>query len=199
MLLVNKLILPNKRLVDLEIVQGKSYILQGANGSGKTLLLRGLAALYPLSYHRFYYQDKTLAEWNIEAYRSEVLYLSSLPAITDVTNIEEYFKLPFTLKIYRHHKSAFDPWPLLRKWNLSTQKISELSSGQKQIISFLRALTLKAKILLLDEPTSHLDQTMTLELENLLMRWKDQTHSSFILVSHHQQQIERLNQEIILF
>jgi ABC-type sulfate/molybdate transport systems ATPase subunit len=85
------------------------------------------------------------------------------------------------------------------KWNIQTQDIGQLSSGQKQMISFLRALTLKAKILLLDEPMSNLDSEMVLELEHLLIKWKNETNGSFIMISHNEQQIHRLGQEIIIF
>ena len=67
------------------------------------------------------------------------------------------------------------------------------------MISFLRALTLKAKILLLDEPMSNLDSDVVLELENLLSKWKNEMNRSFIMVSHNEPQIKRLAQEIISF
>lgn len=199
MLLVKGMILPNKRVVDLEINENTAYILKGPNGSGKSLLLRGLAGLYPVTYDVFQYENRTFSQWPIESFRSEVLYVAGQTSTLGIQSIEEYFQMPFKLKVYKDHQQNFDPLPYLEKWNIQKQDIGQLSSGQKQMISLLRALTLKAKILLLDEPMSNLDSGVVLELEDLLMKWKNKTNGSFIMVSHNEQQIHRLGKEIISF
>ena len=199
MLLVQKLILPNQRVVSLELKKHQGVVLVGPNGSGKTLLLRALAALYPFKSEGFTFLGRAVSEWKIEEYRSRVVYLGSSPYLHGCETLHDFLHLPLKLKIYQHHQSSFDPIPYIQKWKLDHQSLSHLSTGQKQMLNFLRALTLKANILLLDEPCSNLDSHMLIEFEKLLQDWMDKTGGTYLLVSHHQQQMERLNREVIRF
>ena len=199
MLLVEKLILPNQRIVSLELKKHQGVIVQGPNGSGKTLLLRALAALNPVKSETFTFLGRDISEWKIEEYRSRVLYLGNNPYLHGCETLSDYLQMPLKLAIYHQHQSNFDPTPYIQKWKLDHQSLGQLSSGQKQMLNFLRALTLKANILLLDEPCSNLDPYMIFEFEKLLQEWMDNTGGAYLLVSHHQQQIERLNKESIRF
>jgi putative ABC transport system ATP-binding protein len=199
MLLVEKLVLPNQRIVSLELNKHQGVILLGPNGSGKTLFLRALAALYPVKSEAFTFQGRDISEWRIEEYRSRILYLGSSPYLHGCETLKDFLQLPLKLTIYQQYQSSFDPIPYIQKWKLDHQSLGHLSSGQKQMLNFLRALTLKANILLLDEPCSNLDPLMLIEFEKLLQDWMDKTDGSYLLVTHHQQQIERLNKEVIRF
>ncbi len=66
----------------------------------------------------------------------------------------------------------------------------ELSGGQQQRLCLARALVLQPEILLLDEPTSSLDQKACSKLENLIVELKE--HCTVILVSHYQDQVQRI-------
>ena len=65
-----------------------------------------------------------------------------------------------------------------------------LSGGQQQRLCIARALTLRPDVLLLDEPTSSLDQAARRVIEALLMRLKDRC--TIVVVSHYLDQIQRL-------
>jgi phosphate transport system ATP-binding protein len=66
----------------------------------------------------------------------------------------------------------------------------KLSGGQQQRLCLARALVLQPEILLLDEPTSSLDQKACSKLENLIVELKE--HCTIILVSHYQDQVQRI-------
>lgn len=71
---------------------------------------------------------------------------------------------------------------------------SELSGGQQQRLCMARTLVLQPEILLLDEPTSFLDEALAQKIEALLLRLKDE--QTVIVVSHYNDQVMRLSDNL---
>ena len=71
---------------------------------------------------------------------------------------------------------------------------SELSGGQQQRLCLARTLVLQPEILLLDEPTSFLDEALAQNIEALLLRLKDEL--TVVVVSHYNDQVLRLSDNI---
>ncbi len=195
MLLAKDLELLIGKKVNLVLQSGEGYVLSGSNGSGKTVLLRTLAGLYPATYSQFTLHGKTVEEYSAEEYRSRVLYVGSTTQLLGEMTAEEFVAAPLRLEIYRGHRSEIPVIDYLKKWHLSGKKMSHLSSGQKQLLALLRALTLKGEILLLDEPTSHMDPDRTEEAESLILNWLS-PERSYLMVSHSGVQAARLGTKI---
>jgi ABC-type multidrug transport system ATPase subunit len=194
-LLVKELKLLTGKSVSLELTKGQGYVLQGSNGIGKTVLLRTVAGIYSAEYSVFTFHGKDVASYRAEEFRSRILYVGSTTHMIAEMTSEEFINAPLRLEIYRGHKSDILVNDYLKKWHLAGKKMAHLSSGQKQLLILLRALTLKGELLLLDEPTSHMDPERTAEAESLIQSWIT-PERSYLLVSHSVAQAERLGTKI---
>ncbi|MFZ4712197.1 MAG: ABC transporter ATP-binding protein [Bacteriovoracaceae bacterium] len=176
MLRIEKLKLLNGQIISLDIKAGDVILIKGQNGTGKSLLLKSLARLIPSS------EDSLeLLGQSIEEHRSKVLYLPPVVVFDPEMEVKDFFDDPLKLKIYQGHK--YNSEFMLPIESLMTQKMTLLSSGQKQLVAMFRAMNLKAQILLLDEPFAHIDQAKRKEMIELLVKWKS-SDKAIVIVTH---------------
>ncbi|MDP4267914.1 MAG: ATP-binding cassette domain-containing protein [Bacteroidota bacterium] len=151
--------------VNFEIKSTDKVALIGSNGTGKTTLLRDI-----------FKNNHSSIERN---YGVEVAYLSQLQGeIMNENNtiFEEFFDVGFkTCEEIISYVSdyGFDQEVL-------NQKIESLSGGEKNMLQLAKVAACKANMLLLDEPTSHLDTYSQMALEKAIERYK----GAILMISH---------------
>ena len=186
------------RDVDVELQCGQRLALVGPSGSGKTLLLRALAMLDPVDTGQVLWSRHEVAPAEVPAYRSQVIYLHQRPALWEGT-VESNLRGPFALRINRARR--FDPaWIVAQLESLGrsaaflTQSTRNLSGGEGQIVALLRALQMRPRVLLLDEPTASLDRLAAEQVEQLIARWFDEERGqrALVWVSHNSSHAQRL-------
>ncbi len=197
MLRLKDLHLLNGRVISLDLSAGESVVLQGANGSGKSLFMKSLAKLVPASYQEFTLDGVPVDGLRPEVLRSQLLYVPAAIPVPSGLSAKDFFQVAFDLKIYQHHRPSFAHWNHVERWGLDVQDICLLSTGERQLLNLLRALSLSPKVLLLDEPTANLDGPRTLEVEALLQEWQRGTKASVVVSSHSTPQIERLGFRVL--
>ncbi len=192
------------RGVSFEIQAGDCVGLIGASGSGKTLLLRNLVALDPVDKGKIIFANRTLEDWSIPAYRTQVIYSPQRPSLFEGT-VEDNLKLIFAFATNRdstYSRGRIEEYLdiLGRDSDFLNLPAPQLSGGESQILALLRILQLNPKILLLDEPTASLDFETTLKVETLLKHWlNSQSDRALLLTSHDSEQIRRVtNRQIHL-
>jgi ABC-type multidrug transport system ATPase subunit len=181
MLRVKELVLLNGKKIDLELLKGEILEIEGANGSGKSLFLKSLARLTHSSWKELSLHEKTTHEYSLQDWRGKILYLPPEVSFDPEMSVKDFFDLPLGFERYLHFKKSFHPE---NHWSELTVKMSSLSSGQRQQVALLRALSLSPKILLLDEPFGHMDSLKRKEFVHLLDQWCHEGERGIILVSH---------------
>ncbi len=167
-------------LNDLQLMGGESIAITGPSGAGKSQLLRAIADLDPNESEMFL-QGRERTQFAAPKWRAKVMYLAAESAWWQV-QVSGHFPEP----------EQIAPW--LEKINLPVSCLSwpvrQLSSGEKQRLALIRALVLKPKILLLDEPTAALDRESVTKVEQLLHEF---LHSggSIMIITHDPEQAMR--------
>ncbi|MDJ1176575.1 ABC transporter ATP-binding protein [Roseofilum capinflatum] len=193
------------RNLTFSLKPGSRLGLGGASGTGKTLLLRALAGLDPLDEGQILWSKQPGEDCNITPkllpyYRSQAIYIHQQPSLFEGT-VEENLQVVYTLKIHEHKTYNLEYIKMLlsqlnRPSDFLQRPATTLSGGERQILSFIRALQLHPMILFLDEPTASLDPQTTEQVENLIDRWiQENPHRCCIWTSHDSQQMERVTSD----
>ncbi len=191
----------------LMIRPGDRIALAGPIGSGKSTLLRAVAMLDPCEVCRIRFGKTEVTHDSVLAYRRQVIYLPQRPAMVAST-VRDNLKLPFqmtsrpttTPSQYQEQQAIALFEELGKPGSFLDQPADELSGGERQLVSLVRALQLQPLVLLMDEPTASLDTESTRRLEQVVMRWyRDESDArrAFVLVTHDSDLIERMTDRII--
>jgi iron(III) transport system ATP-binding protein len=175
--------------ISLEIHPGELFFLLGPSGCGKTTLLRCVAGLEtPTSGSIFFgKRDVTrLAPHKREAamvFQNYALW----PHLTVARNIAfglEERRLP-RQEIQRRVEEALE---MVRLPGFGGRSIDQMSGGQQQRVSLARALVVRPKCLLLDEPLSNLDAQLRVEMRREIRRIVKDNRLTAIYVTHDQEE-----------
>jgi ABC-type iron transport system FetAB ATPase subunit len=191
MFLIKNLKLPNHAIISWNW-DGTSLHLTGANGVGKSLLLKALASLYPVSFDEFIFQGKPRDEMGPELYRSIVLYLSPQLSMSSFEKAKDFFLAPRNFKIYHGHSFSTEFEIKLKEWNIFDKKCTDLSSGEKQLLILARAFSLRAEVILMDEVLSHLDSDKKNWVLNYMRTQTQAEKCRYILIGHHSLELDFL-------
>lgn len=163
---------------DFKFEKGKVTVISGKNGAGKTTLLRVFASL--LEY-----------EGSLKV-NAEVTYNSQEPVIFNKT---VYNNIAYPLKVRKLDLTKYNDKIIEYAKSLDIEHLLhnnalKLSSGEKMKVSIIRSIIFDPDIVLLDEPTTHLDLESIAELTQLIRSLKDKI--TFIIVTHNKTFMEDL-------
>lgn len=187
------------RDVSIAIGGGDRVAVCGPSGAGKSLLLRALALLDPLDEGEIRWRGRSVCGAMAPEYRGHVIYLHQRPPLLEGT-VEENLRRPFQLKLHRDRRFDADRvnhWleHLGRDAGFLGKRHINLSGGEGQILSLLRAMQLDPEVLLLDEPTAALDKLAAQSVEKLVQLWFNERpgQRATVWVSHDADQAARVS------
>ncbi|MGM9510689.1 sulfate/molybdate ABC transporter ATP-binding protein [Larkinella sp. GY13] len=184
--------------VDFKLTTGSLTGLCGPSGSGKTTLLRILAGLtMPESGlirvgDRIWLDTAERIQLPVQQRKVGMVFQDAalFPNMTVRQNVE------FAAE-NRRDSLVDELLSLVNLVNLADRKPATLSGGQRQRVALIRALARRPDVLLLDEPFSALDYETRQQLLNELVRLHRQFGTTTVLVSHHQDEIQRVADRIL--
>ena len=156
----------------------------GKSGSGKTTICKLIMGIYKQNEGTILIQENAKIEM---VYQNANMAINPNLNIYKILNEENYIK-----KRKKYNKEEIEKY--LKDFNLPydvlEKKTYQLSGGQRQIISIIRALLNLPNVLILDEPTSSLDVLSQKKLLDLLKSIKQKYHLTYIIISHDEKVIE---------
>lgn len=163
--------------VSLSVCAGQWTALVGPNGAGKSTLLALLAGLRQPDQGQVWLQGRRLADWPARERACQLAWLSQLGeaegdiAVRDVVRLGRLPRQGLFGAPDAEDEAAVDAAMADTECSaFAGRRLSELSGGERQRVLLARALAVQAPVLLLDEPTTHLDAPHQLALLRCLRR-----------------------------
>jgi len=164
----------------LQLHAGELVCFMGPNGCGKSTLIKTLAGLLPPLSGTVPKKD----EKNVAVVLTDRIHSQHM-TVHELITYGRYPYLGWDLKLSAVDMNIISSSiGLVRIGDLANKKINELSDGQMQMVMIARALVQDTPVMLLDEPTAHLDLNNRLEIMNLLRRLAKEKNKSILLATH---------------
>ena len=201
--------------VSLELNRGEILGLIGPNGAGKTTLFNCISGVLSPDGGRILFEDRPIGNLgvhvrarrgiartfqNLELWRSMTVLencMTPIDAIAGRSIIADSLRLPWAT--FAERSAAERARAVLHVMGLlemADDLAGDLSVGLQRRVEMARALCLRPKLILLDEPASGLDAAETDELAGLLVRIRDRFKVSMLLVDHDMSLVMRACQHI---
>lgn len=186
--------------INLDVQSGEFFSMLGPSGSGKTTVLRLIAGF------------ETVTAGNISIEGLDVTDLAPFDRPVN-TVFQDYALFPHmsiqenveyglrTRKIPKAERArqALEAIESVKLAHVAQRLPHQLSGGQRQRIALARALVLRPKVLLLDEPLGALDKQLREEMQVELKRIQREAGITFIFVTHDQEEAMRMSDRIAVF
>jgi iron complex transport system ATP-binding protein len=191
--------------LNLSVFPGELIAVIGPNGCGKSTLLRTLSGLQkPLSGNIYINGENILSKSVKEKAKIISLVLTEPVKIGGVSvyDLISMGRFPHTTwpgNLTETDKEKIDKAiRLIRLERYESRLVSELSDGERQRVMIAKALVQDTPVILLDEPTAHLDLNNRIEIISLLRSISKETSKSIILSTHELELVLNLTDRIWL-
>lgn len=187
--------------VDLDLKQGEIMALIGENGAGKSTLMKIISGALTANSGEVVLEGKVIPTHMKPKDRMKIgiaIIYQELNYLNEMTIAENLFMgrtlVKGPLKIVDYKKMMAESETLMEAFGMdysATTLMKELSVAEKQMIEILRAVSQDVKVLIMDEPTSSLNETETRRLFDLIMDLKSKG-VSIVYISHKLEEVFEL-------
>lgn len=177
--------------ITFSIAKGSFNGIIGKNGSGKTTLFKTICGDLSLKAGKISLQDHDLSKMSLVDKAKRIAIVTQHIEATNIC-VEDYVlmgRLPYRSFLHffesaKDHDIANKYMRLTGVFEYKDKLMSELSGGEQQLVAIARALTQEPEILLLDEPTSHLDISHQVQILNLLQHLNEELSLTILMIIH---------------
>lgn len=177
--------------VSLEIPENKITILIGANGCGKSTMLRSFARLLNPVEGNIILNGRDMADVSNKQIAKELAILPQTPVVSGSLTVRELVEMGrFPYQNWRNKlsKNDYEMVDLALRdtgiYDFADRTLDSLSGGQRQRAWIAMVLAQGTDIILLDEPTTYLDVTYQIEILDLLYKLNREEGKTIIMVLH---------------
>lgn len=189
--------------VSFSVARGEVFVLLGGSGCGKTTIMRHLTGLNPILAGKL-----TVAglEWGPKTrdtlfrkigvmYQSGALFGSMTCLDNVLLPLEEFARM----KASERRERAMACLEAVEMSDAARKMPSEISGGMRKRAAIARALALDPEVLFLDEPSAGLDPITSCALDDLILKLKDETKKTFVVVTHELPSIFKIADRAAMF
>ena len=185
------------RGIDLKIDKNEFVVILGASGSGKSTLLNILSGLEKSDSGEVVYDNESISDYSekqLTKFRKDKIgFVFQQYYLLNNLTIEQNVKVGANLADNKEYVDIIKDLGLEDKLS---KYPNELSGGEQQRVSIARALAKKPTVLFLDEPTGALDEETGRKILEYLLKLKDKSHFTMIMVTHNENIAELANKII---
>jgi phospholipid/cholesterol/gamma-HCH transport system ATP-binding protein len=183
---------------------GKTNLIIGMSGSGKTVLLKSIVGLHEIDSGEIWFEDTLFSQLNFndrKEIRTEIGMLFQGSALFDSMTVEQNVRFPldmFTNKTLREKNERVN-FCLNRVNIVKANKLfpAELSGGMKKRVAIARAIALNPKYLFCDEPNSGLDPITAILIDELIKELTEEYSMTTIVNTHDMNSVMEIGEKII--
>lgn len=190
--------------ISVEFETGKTNLIIGKSGSGKTVLLKSLVGLHEVDSGSVWYDDVDFTQLGFrerKAIRKDIGMIFQGGALLDSSSVEENVKLP--LDLFTEQSEA----EKLERVNFCLQRVrlenanrlypAELSGGMIKRVAIARAIVLNPRYLFCDEPNSGLDPQTSIVIDNLIHEITREYNITTIINTHDMNSVMEIGEKIV--
>ncbi|WP_437440816.1 urea ABC transporter ATP-binding subunit UrtE [Rhodobacter calidifons] len=173
--------------IDFQARAGEVTVIMGTNGVGKTSFLKALAGTHPRSGGTVTLDGESLGV--LRAHEMARRGLAVVPQgrmIFPLLTVRENLETGFALLPKHQHRvpdAIYELFPVLK--DMTNRRGGDLSGGQQQQLAIARAMIMKPRVLLLDEPTEGIQPNIIQQIGRVIRYLKDQGGMAIVLVEQY--------------
>ncbi|MFC2187900.1 ABC transporter ATP-binding protein [Fulvivirgaceae bacterium LMO-SS25] len=190
--------------IDGQFHKGKTNLIIGTSGSGKSVLLKCIVGLIPPDEGEVLFDERNLITANRDLktdIRREIGMLFQSSALFDSKTVEENVRFPLDVLTKMPMDEKMDRVNFCLKRvgleNTNTKMPSEISGGMKKRVGIARAIVNSSKYLFCDEPNSGLDPATSLKIDYLIREITQEYDITTIVVTHDMNSVIELGDQIL--
>lgn len=190
--------------ISAKFKKGKTNLIIGASGSGKSVFLKCMLGLFPTDSGEIIYDGEQLGDMDDDRQselREEMGMLFQHSALFDSMTVEE--NVMFPLKMFTslnkddRREQAHEILKRVNLENIYTKMPSEISGGQQKRVALARAIVNRPNYLFCDEPNSGLDPRTATVIDQLIQEITHEENITTVIISHDMNSVMEIGETII--